>query len=939
MKRSNKELDGIIDATAAQIHGEYIASSLVDDASQRVWAQLGNATSNNNSMEFAASATQSQIANHRSIEGCADYQSLIPALLNNELTTARKLLLEDHTNECVPCRRALKQARTSGVVASSHTSGTLRQRQIPRTTPGFNFGNVFSTGMTQQWRVAAALLVTFGLIGLFVFRPFGGETFGGTVQAAEGAVYRVADEDSRAIASGEAVKANESIRTARGAHASFKLADGSLVEMRERSQFSLAEHRRGATLNVERGDFIVQMPDKDSKNLYVAINDALVSANGATLAVTSGTKGTRVSVIKGTATVDHEAVTKIVKAGEQFTTRANLEATTLADNVRWSRDAARYDKLIGELHGVRADINNRVARPGVRHSTRLLDLAPADTMLYVALPNWSGTLTDARAILQEHINENPALGKWWRERHANGQKGGDIDGVLGHVREWGGQLKDEIVVSVARDAASATGNSRERVLLLSEVKDPIGFRSFVTGKLVALGAEKSAPVRIIDDPNAAQASDNADAGKDARAPEIFVWIHNDIVAVSTQLTTLRDLSSRMGATQPAASASLHSRLADLYREGTSLIIAADLERVIADELASDTTRATDAKGRLAFEQSGMADVRHLIIESKDASDRTMNRAVLSFKGERRGMAAWLAAPAAMGSLEFISPEASMAAAFVVKEPTAVVGDIFNFLKTVDPSLMQTFAETQTANGVDITRDLAAPLGGEFAFAIDGPLLPVPSWKLIFEVDDPARLNTTFERLVERVNVVAKRENKRGFTTEKEEASGQTFYTIKSLDLGLSVHYIYANNYLVMTPSRALLDRTLRYREAQTTLLRAPRFVQSLPTDGDANFSALFYQNLGEVLSPLASTMRGIGASAAKKSSEANEALNALDTLSPPALAYARANGDSIVFAAPTKGGPFGVSPSTLLGLPGGIGLQNVLEQATGEGTSSEGTSR
>jgi hypothetical protein len=390
----------------------------------------------------------------------------------------------------------------------------------------------------------------------------------------------------------------------------------------------------------------------------------------------------------------------------------------------------------------------------------------------------------------------------------------------------------------------------------------------------------------------------------------------------------------LNAAQPVNASALHSRLAELYREGTSLIVAADLERVVADEQARETAgakdAASDAKARAAFEQTGMADVRHLIIESKDASDRTMNRAVLSFKGERRGMAAWLAAPAPMGSLEFISPEASMAAVFVVKEPTAVVGDIFNYLKTVDPALMQTFTEAQTANGVDITRDIAAPLGGEFAFAVDGPLLPTPSWKIIFEVDDPARLNTTFARLVERVNTVAGREGKRGFALETEDAGGQTFYSIKSLDLGLSVHYIYANNYLVMTPSRALLDRALRYREAQTTLLRAPRFVRSLPTDADANFSALFYQNLGSVLDPLQRTMRGIGASADKGKGEANEALAALDTLSPPALAYARASGDSITFAAPTKGGPFGVTPSTLLGLPGGLGLDNILQHGGAE---------
>ena len=47
-----------------------------------------------------------------SIENCADFQSLIPAYLNGDLSEARSLLFVDHTHECIPCRKAMKEARS-----------------------------------------------------------------------------------------------------------------------------------------------------------------------------------------------------------------------------------------------------------------------------------------------------------------------------------------------------------------------------------------------------------------------------------------------------------------------------------------------------------------------------------------------------------------------------------------------------------------------------------------------------------------------------------------------------------------------------------------------------------------------------------------------------------------------------------------------------------
>ncbi len=55
-------------------------------------------------------------------------------------------------------------------------------------------------------------------------------------------------------------------------------------------------------------------------------------------------------------------------------------------------------------------------------------------------------------------------------------------------------------------------------------------------------------------------------------------------------------------------------------------------------------------------------------------------------------------------------------------------------------------------GIDLREDLAATLGGEATFALDGPMLPVPSWKLIVEVYDPATLFHTFSSAIAQLNV-------------------------------------------------------------------------------------------------------------------------------------------------------------------------------------------
>jgi hypothetical protein len=46
----------------------------------------------------------------------------------------------------------------------------------------------------------------------------------------------------------------------------------------------------------------------------------------------------------------------------------------------------------------------------------------------------------------------------------------------------------------------------------------------------------------------------------------------------------------------------------------------------------------------------------------------------------------------------------------------------------------------------------------------------------------------------------------------------------------------------------------------------------------------------------------------------------------PTLAYAYAQGDSITFAANTEGGPFGLSPATILGMPNALEMQSIIQR-------------
>ncbi len=272
-------------------------------------------------------------------------------------------------------------------------------------------------------------------------------------------------------------------------------------------------------------------------------------------------------------------------------------------------------------------------------------------------------------------------------------------------------------------------------------------------------------------------------------------------------------------------------------------------------------------------------LRHFVVEQKELNGKTLSRAALTFSESNRGIATWLAAPGSMGVLDFISANANVATAFVVKKPELLVDDLLGFLETVDPDMRRRMQDIEKQQGFDVRNDFAAPLGGEFAFAIDGPIFPTSSWKVVLEVYDQAKLQGTFERAIEKSNQFSVLHGKGKLSLENTTAGDRTFYSIKSADAGLEVHYTYANGYLVAAPSRALLEQSLNNRDAGNTLVRSSRFMSALPQDGNTNFSALLYHDLAPLIQPLAERMKNAGG--AELAEKDRQALGSIDANAPP----------------------------------------------------------
>jgi hypothetical protein len=249
----------------------------------------------------------------------------------------------------------------------------------------------------------------------------------------------------------------------------------------------------------------------------------------------------------------------------------------------------------------------------------------------------------------------------------------------------------------------------------------------------------------------------------------------------------------------------------------------------------------------------------------------------------------------MGSLEFISPDATGVAAFVIRNPVAAVEDLLH----MNPELRRHVEEAEARLGFSLRDDLAASLGGEIAVAVDGPAM---SWKVVAEVYDQVRLQSAIEKAV----TALKRETGKQVLLTAETVNGQTFYVLAVPEGGAvaEAHYTYSGGFLVAAPNRAALTQALQQRSNGYSLSRSQKFTALLPADRYNNFSALVYQNLGSLLGAVASL-----------TAEQRDALQQISADSKPSLYCVYGEQDRILVSSNSSLLGLGLNQLAGLGLP------------------------
>jgi len=480
----------------------------------------------------------------------------------------------------------------------------------------------------------------------------------------------------------------------------------------------------------------------------------------------------------------------------------------------FAQELSKHPGLLPEIGKLVERLKNEVQFPPDRNQSRLMPMLPDSTTCYVAFPNYGDAAHQALTIFQQELKESAVLRDWWQhgEMTADSSK---IEDAVEKFYELSQYLGDEIVVS------GDTGGSHKNFFMVAEVRKP-GFKSFLQQQLRELPATSNPTVRVLD-PQELAKSDARITSQDA-----VILVRPDFVVAAPNIEVARSLNSLLDQNNGAFTATeFGRRLTQSYQGGTGVLLAADLQPILNQIPAGPEKQ--DMLNRTGFDN-----VKFFVWNHNSLSGQSMSQMELSFNGPRHGMAAWLAAPSTLGSLDFVSPKAVAVTTVNLKNLAQIFDQVRGLATLANPNAFASLDQMQQMMSVNLRNDLLSRLEGEITLEFDGFVEPQkPLWKAIFRVSDPDRLQLTLSKLLALTG--------QGQTPSTSE-DGVNYYSVvvPSQQTPLQITYAFADGYLVIAPSRELAAQGIQVHRSGTSFAKSPKLLASPPPGRSDQASGLLY---------------------------------------------------------------------------------------------------
>ena len=734
-----------------EMREEDVDSGTLEDARARVWE----------SVTSAGSATQGT---------CVEFRQDFHAYLANELGGSRRILVDDHLSRCPSCRARIADLK-----------GERRIVAMPQRS---------SSRWVRWGALAAAAAMLFAVLYLGRDAIDGMMAPGGpraTVVAANGGLYRL---PVGSLEAGAAVGEHESVRTGPGAHAVLQLADGSIVDVNERTELFVTAAWSGQAIHLQRGDIIVKAAKQRRGRLRVLTHDSIASVKGTVFAVSAGIGGSVVSVVEGSVAVNHPGREVLLSPGQQAASIPAL-ASSVAAAVSWSPEADSYLQLLASFVKIEGELANFPAE--LRTNSALLSSLPAGAVVYGAVPNPGLTIGRALSLAEEQSAQNAAFGAWW-----NSETGRLLREMTDRIQSVNPLLGDEIVFS-----ASLAGTEPVPIVIARVQPGRRAELASALEGLFAAAGEASASYSVSD----------------------------DLMVVSSSPSQLAWALAHLG---QGAGSPFGVAIAERYQRGVGWLMAMDAPPLVTKASGDDAP---------PIELAGMIGMKYIFLEQRAPAGAVENEVTFAFQGARTGMGSWLADSGSGGAAEYLPADALLAGYVSTREPLQLFEELTAQITRAAPDFEQDLAFMDEKLGTGFIQNLTAAFGTEAALAVTGLSVNGPTWVMASLINSPAVIDISLQKLVDTFNAeLGPDEQDKRIVFQQESVGGRTWSTIKPGGLPVGFTWTYDGGYLVAASDRAVAERAIATRNGGSQLVWSPAFLGQLPSSAGLHPPAFAWLN-------------------------------------------------------------------------------------------------